>query len=311
MPSVARPSLAHWFALVLLGLVLLAPGMAWSQAVPGLQPIPPLTGHVIDTTATLSPQEAQALEAKLTAFETAKGSQVVVLMVPSTLPEDIVDYAQRVGDLWKIGRKEVGDGVLLIVAKDDRKLRIATAKTLEGAIPDLAASQIIEKAITPRFRTGDFAGGLNAGIDQITALISGEPLPAPSAPQGDFGGGGTNWGDLAVLLFFGVPIAAKVLGGMVGRKAGSFITGGAVGVLAWLFTASLVIGGVAAVAAMVFALVSSFAPTGGSGGRGGRGGPWGGGGFGGGMGGGGGFGGGGFRSGGGGNFGGGGASGRW
>lgn len=295
--------------------VLLAPSWAFAQT--GLQPIPPLSARVIDTTGTLQAAQRQALENKLQAFETAKGSQIVVLMVPTTAPEDIVDYTQRVGDLWKIGRKDVGDGLLLVVAKDDRVVRIATAKTLEGAIPDLAARQVIDRVITPRFREGDFAGGLNAGVDMITALISGERLPEPSAADGPRSrSAGFQWLDLTVLFFIAVPFAARLLGSAVGRKLGSLMTGTAVGVLAWLLTASLVVGVLAGMAGMVFALASVLA-------SGSRGAGWGAGigGLGGlgsgrasrghgGFGSSGGFGGG-FGSGGGGNFGGGGASGKW
>lgn len=280
----------------------------WAQ---GVQTVPPLTAHVMDSTGTLSAAQREALEAKLTAFEKARGAQVVVLMVPTTQPEDIAAYAQRVGDSWKIGRKSIGDGLLLVVAKNDRTVRIETTKTLEGPIPDLAASRIIENAITPRFKQGDFAGGLDAGTDQIMALISGENLPAP--PQGSANAhnpnGGFDWTTLAVFLFFAVPIGGRVLSSVLGRKLGSVATGGAVGVLAWLFSSSLVIGAIAALAGMVFALMSGLGgmTRGGSSGWGGPGG-FGGGGFGGGRGGGGG---GGFGSGGGGNFGGGGASGNW
>ena len=270
---------------------------------------------MIDTTATLDAAQRQALDNKLQAFETAKGSQIVVLMVPTTASEDIVDYTQRVGDLWKIGRKDIGDGVLLVVAKNDRVVRIATAKTLEGAIPDLAAKQIIDRAITPRFREGDFAGGLNAGVDMITALISGEKLPEPSAAAGPRAhDAGFQWLDLAVLLFVAVPFAARLLGSVVGRKVGSLVTGAAVGLLAWLLTASLVVGVLATMAGCVFALASVLASGGRSAGWGSGMGGFGGGrssgGYGG-SGGSGGFGGGGFGSGGGGNFGGGGASGKW
>ncbi len=297
---------------------MLAP--SWALAQTGLQPIPALSARVIDTTATLEAAQRQALENKLQAFEASKGSQIVVLIVPTTAPEDIVDYTQRVGDLWKIGRKDVGDGLLLVVAKDDRVVRIATAKTLEGAIPDLAARQVIDRVITPRFREGDFAGGLNAGVDMITALISGERLPEPSAADGPRSrSAGFQWLDLTVLFFIAVPFAARLLGSAVGRKLGSLMTGTAVGVLAWLLTASLVVGVLAGMAGMVFALASVLA----SGSRGagwgaGMGGIGGLGGLGsgrasrghGGFGSSGGFGGG-FGSGGGGNFGGGGASGKW
>ena len=273
----------------------------------GVQPVPPLTAHVMDQTGTLNPAQMQALEAKLKAFEAARGAQVVMLMLPTTAPEDIAAYAQRVGDSWKIGRKAVGDGLLLVVAKDDRQVRIETTKALEGAIPDLAARQIIDSAITPRFKQGDFSGGLDAAADQIIALISGENLPAPaSTPVRSQGAKGFNWMDLAVFLFFAVPVGARVISSVVGRKAGSVVTGGAVGLLAWLFTSSLAIAGIAALAGLVLALFSSLGALarggrssgwGGIGGGHGRGGPWGGGG--------------GFSSGGGGNFGGGGASGRW
>ena len=275
-------------------------------------PVPALTGHVIDTTATLSASQLQALEAKLTTFEASSGAQVVVLMVPTTQPEDIASYANRVGNVWKIGRKEVGDGLVLLVAKNDRKLRIEVAKTLEGAIPDLAASNIINDAITPRFKQGDFAGGVDAGVEQIMALVKGEALPAPTAkaraaPQND----SFDWQQLLIFAVFAVPIAGTIARSIFGAKLGSVVTGGAVGALAWVLSTSLLLAGVAGVVALLFTLLSRW----GSSSMGGLGGGLGGlGGFGGG-----GFssgrrsggGGGGFSSGGGGNFGGGGASGGW
>lgn len=291
---------------------LLAAGLLWSTPATRAQdvlPVPALTARVMDSTGTLDAAQRQALEAKLAAFEQARGAQVVVLMVPTTAPEDIAAYAQRVGDSWKIGRKDVGDGLLLVVAKNDRKVRIETTKTLEGAIPDLAARQIIDRAITPRFRQGDFAGGLDAATDQIIALISGEKLPVPDAQAGGAGGQGFNWTDMAVFLFFAVPIGARLMSGIFGRKLGAMLTGGAVGGLAWFFTSSLLIGGVATLIGAVFALIASVGSLG-SIGRAGRSSGWGGGGSGG-WGGGGFGGGGGFSSGGGGDFGGGGASGNW
>ena len=276
-----------------------------------LQPIPALSAHVMDKTGTLDAAQLQALDARLTAFEQSRGSQIVILMLPSTLPEDITDYTQRVGDSWKIGRKDIGDGLLLVVAKNDRKVRIATTKTLEGALPDLATKQIIDNAITPRFKQGDFAGGLSAAADQIMARISGENLAVPlEKPRPSKGQGiaGFQWTDLAVFLFFAVPIGARVLGGIIGRKAGAVATGGAVGVLAWLFTSSALLAGGAAVVGVIFALIASLGSFGSGLGGTRRGGGWGGGG---GFGGGGSSGGGGFSSGGGGNFGGGGSSGSW
>ncbi|MDE2605200.1 MAG: TPM domain-containing protein [Burkholderiales bacterium] len=289
-------------------LLLLASLLAAAQ---GLLPVPELTARVVDQTGTLGAQQRQALEDKLAAFEQGKGAQIVVLLVPTTQPEDIASYANRIANAWKIGRKDVGDGIVVIVAKNDRRVRIEVAKTLEGAVPDLAAKGIIDEAITPRFRQGDFAGGLEAGVDQLIARISGEPLPAPqTAPHGG-GQPGFDWFDLAIFLFFAVPIAGAVLRGIFGRRLGSLLTGGGAGVLALLFTASVVVAVAAGVIALLVSLLSGAGPFGGR--RSGWGGPVifpGGGGFGGGRGGG--FGGGGgFSSGGGGDFGGGGASGDW
>jgi uncharacterized protein len=276
-----------------------------------VQKIPALTSHVVDTTGLLDGNQQAGIEAKLSALEKAKGSQVVVLIVPTVQPEDISSYANRVGNAWKIGRKNVGDGVLFVVAVKDHQMRIEVAKTLEGAIPDLAAKQIITNAVTPRFKAGDYAGGISAGVDQLSARIKGEALPEVGAADTSANGnlpGGFNWMDLAIFLFFAVPIGGAIAKSIFGQKLGSLLTGGAVGTLAFMFTASLVIAGLAGVVALLFALFSglSVASKGRSGGLG-RGG-FGGGGFGGG---GGGFGGGGFSSGGGGDFGGGGASGSW
>ena len=277
-----------------------------------VQPIPALTSHVVDTTGLLDASQQAALEAKLAALEKAKGSQVVVLIVPTVQPEDISSYANRVGNAWKIGRKNVGDGVLFVVAFKDRQMRIEVAKTLEGAIPDLAAKQIITNAVTPRFKTGDYAGGISAGVDQLTARINGEALPEVSSTANGSGNlpGGFDWMDLAVFLFFAVPIGGAIAKSIFGQKLGSLITGGAVGTLAFVLTTSLIVAGLAGVVALLFALFSGL-----SGASRGRSGGLGRGGFGGGGFGGGGFsgggGGGGFSSGGGGDFGGGGASGSW
>jgi uncharacterized protein len=265
-------------------------------------PVPALSGHVIDQTATLTPDQLQALEGKLADFEKAKGSQLVVLMVATTQPEDIASYANRVGNTWKIGRKGVGDGLLLIVAKSDRKLRIEVAKTLEGAIPDLMASQVIDEAITPRFKKGDFAGGVDAGVDQLMALISGEKLPEPAAGQGGKEGG-SDWSGALIFLLFSIPIAASWARSLFGRKFGALLTGGVTGVVVWLVVGSLLLGGLAALAGAVLALFVGAIPI--TPGRGGwTSGGWTSGGSGGG-------GGGGFSSGGGGDFGGGGSSGSW
>lgn len=286
------------------------PALATADDAGGVQAVPALSGRVIDQTGTLSEGQSVALSTKLADLETRLGTQMVVLMVPSTQPEDIASYAQRVGDAWKIGRRDVGDGLLLVVAKNDRRVRIEVAKTLEGAIPDLAAKQIIDRAITPAFKAGDYAGGLNQAIDHLTARVQGENLPLPnsgSKPQADTG---FQWDDLGVFLFVGVPVVGSLLTSMMGRKAGSLTSGLVVGGLGWLVTTSTLIAlGAGLASALVVAAMASGASRG-------RGGPFiGGGGFGGGGFGGGGFsgggGGGGFSSGGGGDFGGGGASGDW
>ncbi len=279
----------------------------------GVLPVPPLTAPVIDQTATLGEAQRAALVAKLAAIEQQTGSQIVVLMVPSTLPEDIVAYSQRVGDSWKIGRRDVGDGLLIVVAKNDRRVRIEVAKALEGAVPDLAAKRIIDAQITPAFRAGDYAGGLSAAADQLAARIRGEALPAPNQPDSRQRGQdrGPSLESLAIFLFVAVPIAGALFTRMMGRKLGSLATGGIAGGIGWWLTASALLAGVAGLLAVVLVSVfgvGSARRGGGSGGMppiiwsGGGGGGWGGG-----------RGGGGFSSGGGGDFGGGGggASGGW
>jgi len=270
-------------------------------------PVPPLSAAVIDQTATLNDSQRAALIAKLAAVEQQTGSQIVVLMVPSTLPEDIAAYSQRVGDSWKIGRREIGDGLLIVVAKNDRRVRIEVAKTLEGAVPDLAAKRIIDAQITPAFRAGDYAGGLSAAVDQLAARIRGEALPAPGRPdaQQRNQGNGPSLESLAIFLFVVVPIAGALFTRMMGRKLGSLVTGGVAGGIGWWLTASALLAGVAGLIAVVLVGVFGVGSARRGGGPGGV--PpiiWGGGGWGGG-------GSGGFSSGGGGDFGGGGASGGW
>ena len=285
-----------------------------------LRPVPALTARVIDQTGTLTAPQIEALASKLATFEAEAGPQIVLLLVPSAAPEDIAAYAQRVADSWKIGRRDIGDGVLVLVAKDDRRVRIEVAKALEGAIPDLAARQIIDGAMRPAFRTDDYAGGLNKAVDQLMSRIRGEALPTPSARAG--GGAarpGPQLGDLPMFLFVVVPVIGVLVSRMFGRKLGSLLTAGAAGGIGWWLTASVLLGVGAGIAALVlvglFGLGAGSGPRRRRGGLGGYGGPiiggfgGGSGGFGGGSGG---FGGGGgFSSGGGGDFGGGGASGSW
>ncbi len=294
---------SRWLGLLVLSFLLLC--LAGLEKAIAQQAVPALTARVVDTTGTLAVAQRDALEARLTEFEKTSGSQVVVLLVPSTQPEDIAAYANRVANTWKIGRKAIGDGLLLIVAVQDRKLRIEVAKTLEGAIPDLAAKRIIEQTITPRFKQGDYAGGIDAGLNRIMGLIRGEALPEPvqvsKKEAVNF-----DWMQLGIFLFIAVPVIGAVARNILGNRLGLVATGVAAGGIAMVLTASVLIAMLAGVAAMIFTLVQSTPGLH----QGGRNSGWGhGGGFGGGTGGG--LGGGGFSSGGGGDFGGGGASGDW
>jgi uncharacterized protein len=303
----ARPG---WLSALLALLLALAAPMLRAQDV---LPVPALSARVIDQTGTLDAAALGALEAKLAAFEGQAGPQIVVLLVPTTAPEDIASYVQRLGDAWKIGRREVGDGLLVVVAKNDRKVWIAPAKALEGAVPDLAARQIVQNQITPAFKRNDFAGGLDAGIDALMARIRGEALPAPKAQPARGKSPGLDWEALAMFFFVGVPVIGGVLTAVMGRKLGSVVTAAGTGTVAGWLGGSLLMGGIAGVVALVMVGLLGIGAAGRRGGRGsllgvppvifgggGRGG-WGGGGGGGG----------GFSSGGGGNFGGGGAGGSW
>ena len=248
---VSMPVLMRVSMLVLM--LLLGAGRGHAQDV---QPLPALSARVVDTIGWLQPAERDALDRKLAAFEAQAGPQIVVLLVATTAPEDITSYAQRVAEAWKIGRREVGDGVLLVAARDDRKLRIEVAKALEGAVPDLAARQIITQSITPAFKQGQIAAGLGAGVDSLMARIRGEQLPAP---QRKGGGGsastglidGLGWQALAMFFFVGVPVVGGVLSTMLGRKLGSVVTAGGAGALAFWLSASALIAGVAGVVALL------------------------------------------------------------
>lgn len=276
---------------------LLAFALCWGVVAGAQVPVPPMGSRVTDQTATLTNEQKSALEQTLRSFEARKGSQVAVLIVPSTAPETIEQYALRVAEQWKPGRKNVDDGALLVVAKDDRTLRIEVGYGLEGALTDAASKRIISEIIVPRFLQGDFYGGITAGVDRILRVIDGEPLPKPeeSRPAGMRGIGSI----LPVMMILALVVGG-VLHAVLGRFPGALVTGGAVSVVAWMLAGAISVALIAGVIAFLFTLMG-----GGMGGRGLGGGGFGGGGFAGG-----GFGGGGF-SGGGGGFGGGGASGRW
>lgn len=275
---------ALWLALVLV--------LAWPALVGAEVAVPPLAARVTDLTSTLSADQRASLEQTLAAFEARKGSQIVVLLVPTTAPESIEQFSLRVAEQWKIGRRKVDDGALLLIAKNDRALRIEVGYGLEGSLNDATGKRIISETIVPRFKQGDFYGGITAGLARMIAVVDGESLP-PAAARKAAARSGDIEGFLPVIM-----VAALVVGGVLraifGRFLGALVTGGAVGLLAWFLVGGLAVAVLAGVIALFFTLLS---------GRTGRWGYGGGGGFG--SGGGGGF------SGGGGSFGGGGASGRW
>ncbi|WER44722.1 YgcG family protein [Cupriavidus sp. WKF15] len=256
--------------------------------------VPALTARVTDLTGTLTSEQRAALEQRLQAFESEKGSQIGVLMVPTTQPEDIAQYSMRVVEQWKLGRKGTDDGALLIIAKDDRTVRIEVGYGLEGVLTDAMSKRVISDDIVPRFKQGDFYGGVTAGVERIIGVINGEPLPPPRPSRGERG-------DDSVRQFLPVILVLTlVVGGMLrslfGRGPGAVATGGVVGIIGWLLSGAIAVGVMAGAIALFFTMFAgSHMGLRGIGGRGGFGGGSGRGGFGGG----------------GGGFGGGGASGKW
>jgi uncharacterized protein len=274
-----------WLPVLLAACALLAAGFAFADVA-----VPPLKARVTDLTATLSSQQQATLEETLRAFEARKGSQVAVLIVPTTKPEEIEQYSIRVFDQWKLGRKGIDDGVLLLVATNDHRLRIEVGYGLEGVLNDATAKRIVEEDITPHFKQADFYGGVSAGVARIIKVVDGEPLPPPKGRPKS--GGGIDINSLLFIGFILVFVVGSVLRAIFGRFLGAGMVGGIAGVIAWTIGGALLIGVVVAIIAFIFSLLGGT--------RG-----WGGGGFGSG-----GFSGGGF-SGGGGFGGGGGASGSW
>ncbi|MGA2054912.1 MAG: YgcG family protein [Bradyrhizobium sp.] len=230
--------------------LLLAFWLVWPLAASAEVAVPPLSGRVVDQTGTLSASDAATLTQSLKDLETRKGSQIAVLIVPTTQPETIEQFSIRVAEAWKIGRKKIDDGALLVVAKDDHKLRIEVGYGLEGALTDVTSRRIIDEIIVPRFRSGDFAGGISAGVDRIIRIVDGEPLPAPrpEASHGD------NNSDLASFIFspfglIGYVAIAALMRGLMGRLLGSGVTAGIVGAVIWFLVGSMVLSGILGVAA--------------------------------------------------------------
>jgi len=262
--------------------ILLALLLGW--IFPGLSPaladvaVPPLVGRVVDQTGTLSGGELDSLQQILRDFEARKGSQIAVLIVPTTAPETIEQYSLRVAEAWKIGRKRIDDGALLVVAKNDRKLRIEVGYGLEGALTDITSKRIIDEIITPRFRSGDFAGGISAGVNQMIRVIDGETLPAPPPQQRQSSTRSFDPGDLFnPFLIIPVLLFGGMIRSVLGRLVGSAVSGGLVALIAWFFFGSLVAAALSGVVASFFVMFSDAitAPAPGGRGRGG----WSGGGY--------------------------------
>ena len=216
--------------------------------------VPQLTGRVVDRTGTLSSSDIAALSQKLADFEARKGSQIAVLIVPTTDPETIEQYSIRVAETWKIGRKKVDDGAILVVAKNDRHLRIEVGYGFEGALTDVTSRRIIDEVITPKFREGDFAGGISAGVDRVMRVVDGEPLPVPSrsvnfADIDDIG-------PLLPVALFASLIVGGFLRTLLGRLLGSVATGSVIGLLALLILGS---GALALLAGMIGFVLSFIA----------------------------------------------------
>lgn len=283
------------YYLALLGVILISVAVRAEVAVPAL------STRVTDLTGTLSAQQKNTLEETLRAFETQKGAQIAVLMVPTTQPETIEQYALRVAEQWKLGRKGIDDGALLLIAKNDRALRIEVGYGLEGALNDATAKRIIAEIITPYFKGGDFFGGIQAGIQAIMKVVQGEPLPAPAARSATADAGASATSTLLPLLFLSAFIIAPLLRSWFGRFPAALASGALATFIIWLVVGSLLIALGIGFLVWLFALFSGLSSGRGGWGRGGY--------YGGGLGRGGGFGGG--FGGGGGGFGGGGASGRW
>ena len=285
----------------LLLLVLLLAGGARAEV-----EVPPLKARVTDLTGTLDAGQRAALEQRLAAFETAKGSQIAVLIVPTTQPETIEQYSIRVAEQWKLGREGVADGVLLVIAKNDRKLRIEVGRGLEGAIPDVVAKRITSDIIAPYFRKGDFYGGITAGVERLIKVIEGEPLPEPKAKSRAAEDRFQNIEFLLIIGFVMVFVVGGFVRAWLGRFGGSALVGGATGGIAWAIAGTAIAGVAVAIIAFILSLFGGVTSRRGYGGGSSWGtGGWSAGGWSGGSSGGGGF------SGGGGDFGGGGASSDW
>ena len=245
-----RSATRGWFAQLLVWLALL--GMGQVAAAQDVLPVPALNARITDQTQTLSQDTLAQLEARLRAFEARKGVQLAVLMVRSTAPEPIEQYALRVAEQWKLGRQRVDDGALLLVAKDDRAVRIEVGYGIEGALSDVIARRIIDEQITPRFRSGDFDGGITAGVEQMTRVIDGEALPVPTSRSRD---SSSEPGQIWPVVIVVAAALGGVLRRLFGRVGGAVIAGGVLGGLTWFVAGTLMTAALAALAGFAVTLL--------------------------------------------------------
>ncbi len=238
-----------WMVLWLLALAACLPALAADALIP----VPPLQARLTDLTRTLTPEQQTTLEQTLRAFESRQGTQIAVLIVPTTKPEAIEQYSLRVVEHWKLGRKKVDDGALLLVAKDDHTVRIEVGYGLEGVLADVTANRIISEVITPRFKEGDYFGGVSAGVDQMVRVIDGEALPQPARAAA--GSGEKNIGQLIPILFVAAMVIGGVLRSVLGRVPGALVTGGLLALGGWLLGGAVIVAAISGIAAFVITLL--------------------------------------------------------
>jgi uncharacterized protein len=237
--------------------LLLALFLCWTQVALADVAVPPLVGRVVDQTNTLNSRHIESLNQRIRSFEQRKGSQIAILIVPTTQPETIEQYSIRAAEAWKIGRKKIDDGALLVIAKNDHKLRIEVGYGLEGALTDVTSRRIIDEVIAPRFKEGDFAGGISEGLTRMIGVIDGEPLPAPKpeashGPDIDWIGG---LSDFWPFILVGALMIGSFMRAVFGRLLGASAAGGIFAAIGWFIAGSLIAGAVMGGVAFLLVLI--------------------------------------------------------
>ena len=270
-------SLTRWLLVAASALLLI-----WANAAPAAEcdliAVPKLSKRVTDLTATLSAADESRIEARLKEFEAKKGAQIAVLIVSTTQPETIFDYSVRVADAWKLGRKDVDDGVLFLIAKSDRKLQILTGRGTQGVLTDAMSKRIISEIVAPKFRASDFAGGIDDGVAKIIDVLQGEALPPPPEKKKTAAKQGSSIESFLILGVVAALFVGPLLRSLLGRFMGATATGGVTGAAAWFLAGGLVFPIVAGVIIFFVVMLMGAMNFGRGGGGGFTGGSWGGGG---------------------------------